>query len=218
MTRATHPRPRARPHNDDARRLGGRRAILVPTLPYFAPVPGALAAMAFGVISRPAVAAVAASALVCGLVRATLESIRIETLREHADRWLATRTGRPPSDDVLLGRIRELTDPRSRATLANSVRRLVDDAESTRQTLIHPNRHHLGAHRQDLSRLAHDLGDLSHPVAPRGVALAYRLITAAGSPLYNRQRAGELRSAVRTTIAALDGPPHVSGAWDPTGS
>jgi hypothetical protein len=206
MTRATHPKSETRPHNDEAGRLGGRRAILRPTLPYIAPVPGALAAIAFGVISRPAVAAVAASALVCALVRATIESIRIETLRESADRWIVTRTGRPPSDEVLLGRIRELTDARARATLADSFRRVVDDDGTWP---MYPNRRRLRAHRHELSRLAHELGDLSHPVTPRGVALAYRLITAAGSPLYNAQRTGELRSAISTTIAALDGPRHV---------
>jgi hypothetical protein len=165
--------------------------------------------MAFGVISRPAVAAVAASALICVLVRATIESIRIETVRENADRWIATHTGRPPSDEVLLGRIRELTDARTRATLANSLRRVVDEAESSRQTPVYPNRRRLRAHREELLRLAHALGDLSHPVAPRGVALANRLITIAGSPLHNGQRAGELRSAVCKTIAALDRPRHV---------
>ncbi len=209
MTRATHPRLETRAHNNDARPLGGGRAILRPTLPYIAPLPGALAAMAFGAISRPVVAAVAASALVCALLRATIEAIRIETLREHADRWIATHTGRPPNDETVLGRIRELTDTRTRATLADSFRRLVDEAESTRQTPGYANRRGVRAHRQALLCLAHDLGDLSHPVAPRGVALAYRLITAAGSPLYNGQRAGELRSAVCTTIAALEGPPHV---------
>jgi hypothetical protein len=42
-------------------------------------------------------------------------------------------------------------------------------------------------------------------VTPRGVALARRLVTAAGRPLHDPRRADELAAAVRDTIAALDG-------------
>jgi hypothetical protein len=180
--------------------------ILRPTLPYVAPVPAALLAVMLGVISTPAVVAVAASATLCALARATIESIRIEVLRDRADGWIVAHVGRQPSDEVVLGRTRELVDPRTRATLAVSFRRLAAGSEAVGWSPVYANRCHLRAHRHELADLARELGDLSRPVTPRGVALAHRLIAAAGSPLYDSHRANELRLVVRQTIAALDGP------------
>lgn len=186
-------------------RLGGVREILHPTLPYLAPVPAAAIAVSFGVVSRPGLAAVAVSATLCALVRAMVESIRIELLRDHADAWIVAHAAGQPTDEIVLRRMRELTDPRTRGSLATSIRLVADASEVAGWTRLYPNRRRIGAHRRELRHLAHKLGNLDRPVNPRGVALAHRLLTAAGGPLHDPHRADELAAALRDTIAALDG-------------
>jgi hypothetical protein len=170
--------------------LGGGRVIFRPTLPYLAVVPGAAIAVMLGVVPRPTLAAVAVSATLCALVRATIESVRIELLRERADGWIVAHAVGQPTDDTVRRRTRELTDPRTRASLAASIRLVADESERR-------------PHRGELRHLARELGDLSRPVTPRGAALAHRLLVAAGGPLHDPRRATELSAAVRDTIAAL---------------
>lgn len=191
-------------HDAAAPRLGGGRAILRPTLPYLAPVPAAAIAVTSGVVSRPALVAVAVSATLCALVRATIESIRIELLRDRADAWILAHAAGQPTDDIVLRRMRELTDPRTRASLATSIRVIADAPDVALWNRLYPNRRRIRAHRHELRRLARELGDLSRPVNPRGVALAHRLLTAAGGPLHDPHGADALSLAVRDTIAALD--------------
>lgn len=195
-----------RGHCGEARRLGGGRVILRPTLPYLVPVPAAAVAVMLGLISQPALAAVAASAAACALVRAAIESIRVEALRDRADGWIVSHAGGQPSDEVVLARMCELTDPRTRVTLAASYRVIAEWSDQTGWNRTYSNRRRLRPQRRELQRLARELGDLSRPVAPRGVALAHRLITGAGSPLHDPRRADELPAVVRQTIAALAGP------------
>jgi hypothetical protein len=179
--------------------------ILRPTLPYLAPVPGAAIAVTLGVISTAALAAIAVSAALCALVRALVECIRIELLRDRADGWIIDHAVGQATDDVVLARMRELTDARTRASLASSIRLFADAPEIAGWNLMRPDRRRTGAQQRELQQLAHELGDLSRRVTPRGVALARRLVTAAGSPLHDPRRAEELAAAVRDTIAALDG-------------
>jgi hypothetical protein len=199
-------RPLRRRRDDDIPRLGGARARLRPVVPYLVPVPAAAAAVALGVISRPALAAVAGSAVLCGLVRAAIESVRIELLRDRADGWILAHAVGQPADDVVRGRMRELTDPRTRRRLAASIRVVTDASDAAGWNRLYPNRGRIRAHRRELHHLARRLADVSHPVTPRGVALAHRLVTAAGGPLYDPRRGDELAAAIRATIAALDGP------------
>ena len=186
-------------------RLGGGREILRPALPYAAPVPATAIAATFGLVSRPALVAVIMSAALCVLVRASIESIRIELLRDRADAWILAHAAGQPTDDNVRRRMRELTDPRTRAGLATSIRMIADASEGACWNLLHPNRVRIRAHRHELHHLARELDDLSRPVTPRGVALALRLVTAAGGPLHGPHRSVELSVAVRDTIAALDG-------------
>jgi hypothetical protein len=199
------PRTARRRRDGEADRLGGGRVILRPTLPYLAPVPMALAAAMLGVVSRPALVAVAASAALCALVRATIESARIELLRDRADAWILAHPAGQPTDDTVLRRMRELADPRTRTSLATSIRLIADASDLAGWHRLYPNHRRIRAHRQELRHLARVLGDLSRPVSPRGVALAHRLLTAGGGPLHHPHRADELSVAVRDTIAALDG-------------
>jgi hypothetical protein len=195
---------RRRPDNG-ARGLGGGRVILRPVLPYLTPVPGAAIAVTLGVISTAALAAIAASAALCALVRALIESARIELRRDRADGWIIAHAVGQPTDDVVLARMRELTDARTRTGLATSILLFADAPEMAGWNLLRPDRRRTRAQQRELRQLAHELGDLSRRVMPRGVALSRRLVTAAGSPLHDPRRADELSAAVRDTIAALDG-------------
>ena len=192
-------------HDTATPRLGGGREILRPALPYLVPGPATAIAVTFGVVSRPALVAVAVSASLCALVRATIESIRIELLRDRADAWILAHAVGQPTDDIVLRRMRELTDPRTRASLATSIRVIADASDVAFWNRLYPNRRRIRAHRHELRHLARELGDLSRPVNPRGVALANQLLTAAGGPLHDPHRAAALSVAVRETIAALDG-------------
>jgi hypothetical protein len=192
-------------HHAATPRLGGGPAILRPALPYLVPVPAATVAATFGVVSRPALVAVLMSAALCALIRASIESIRIELLRDRADAWILAHAAGQPTDEIVLWRMRELADPRTRARLATSIRVIADTSDLAGWNRPYPNRRRIRAHRHELRRLARELGDLSRPVNPRGVALAQRLLTAAGGPLHDPHGADDLSDAVRDTIAALDG-------------
>jgi len=179
--------------------------ILRPTLPYLAPLPGAALAVILGVISVPALAAVAVAATLCALVRAAIEALRIEALRDRADGWIVAHAVGQPTDDVVSRRMRELTDPLARARLATSIRCIAEDSEAARWNWAYPDRRRIRAHRGELDRLARTLDDVSRPVTPRGVVLALRLVTAVGGPLHDPRRPDELSAALRDTIVALDG-------------
>jgi hypothetical protein len=198
--------PRARPARQASPRLGGGRAIAAPALPYLVPLAGALVASASGVLSLPALAAVAVSAIGCALVRAAAEHIRIEMARDCADRWIGVRAGQPPSDEILLARIDELLSADTRTTLGRAFRRVATDAAGTGRPIspAQLNRRRLRRHADDLVRLADRLEDMSSPVTPRGVALAHRLVTEGGGPLYNARTAETLPVSLRAALRALD--------------
>ena len=192
-----------------SRGLGGARATLVPSLPYLVPLAAAIAASLAGFESTSVFAAVAASAVLCAFVRTGVEHERIELRRENADAWLSTRCGDPPDDRMLLARIDELEDPRLRKTLARSFRRVAHDVNSFGRpmTPAQHNRRILRPHAQQIRCLAERLDDRTRPVAPRGMAMAYRLITMGSGPLYNAHHAQELPAHLNATLGALDDTP-----------
>jgi hypothetical protein len=191
-----------------SRGLGGARATLVPSLPYLVPLAAAIAASLAGFESTSVFAAVAASAVLCAFVRTGVEHERIELRRENADAWLSTRCGDPPDDRMLLARIDELEDPRLRKTLARSFRRVAHDVNSFGRpmTPAQHNRRILRPHAQQIRCLAERLDDRTRPVAPRGMAMAYRLVTMGSGPLYNAHHAQELPAHLNATLGALDEP------------
>ena len=192
-----------------SRGLGGARATLVPSLPYLVPLAAAIAASLAGFESTSVFAAVAASAVLCAFVRTGVEHERIELRRENADAWLSTRCGDPPDDRMLLARIDELEDPRLRKTLARSFRRVAHDVNSFGRpmTPAQHNRRILRPHAQQIRCLAERLDDRTRPVAPRGMAMAYRLITMGSGPLYNAHHAQELPAHLNATLGALEDTP-----------
>ena len=192
-----------------SRGLGGARATLVPSLPYLVPLAAAIAASLAGFESTSVFAAVAASAVLCAFVRTGVEHERIELRRENADAWLSTRCGDPPDDRMLLARIDELEDPRLRKTLARSFLRVAHDVNSFGRpmTPAQHNRRILRPHAQQIRCLAERLDDRTRPVAPRGMAMAYRLVTMGSGPLYNAHHAQELPAHLNATLGALDDTP-----------
>jgi hypothetical protein len=195
-----------------AGRIGGTRRVVAPTLAYLTPLAGALVALAAGVETRKVVAAVAAAAVLCALVRAVVEHVRIEADRERADEWIAMRAGRPPADELLLARIGELLDPKLRGALARSFRRIAQDAQSAGRAVApgQLNRRTLRPHVPVLMAVADRLADRTRPVSPRGVALAYRLVTTGAGPLYVPRRGDELAPKLHATLTALE-VEHVGG-------
>ena len=189
-----------------AGRIGGTRRVVAPTLAYLTPLAGALVALAAGVETRAVVVAVAAAAVLCAVVRAVVEHMRIEADRERADEWIALRAGPPPEDELLRARIDELLDPALRDALACSFRRIAQEALSTGGVAspARLNRPTLRPQAPALMAVADRLDDRTRPVAPRGVALAYRLVTAGAGPLYLCHRADELGPKLQTMLAALE--------------
>ena len=197
---------RAGPARQASPRIPGGWSIAASGTPFLVPLAGALAASAGGYVSSPALTAVAVSAVVCALVRMAVEHVRVELTRNRADRWLGARTGQAPSDEVLVARIDELLSARTRTTLGRSFRRIAVDAVSAGRPMspAQLNRGRLRRHADDLVRLADRLEDLSAPVTPRGVALANRLVTAGGGPLYNSRHGDALQMTLNATLHALD--------------
>ncbi len=191
-----------------SRRLGGARAILAPSLPYLVPLAAAVAASLAGLESTSVFVAVGASAALCAVVRVVVEHERIELRRESADGWLSTRSGEQPEDEMLLARMDELADPRLRKALARSFRRVARDVHSFGRptTPAQYNRRTLRPHAEQIRRLADRLDDRTRTVHPRGMAMAYRLITMGGGPLYNSRRAQELPAHLNAALGALDEP------------
>lgn len=189
-----------------AGRLGGPVRVFRPSLAYLVPLGGVVVALALGVETRTVLAAVSMSAVVCALARAAIEQIRIESARERADAWLACRSGATPDDELLLARIDELLDPRMRRTLARSYRRIAADAvgHGRVHTPAQHNRLVLREHVAEILAVADRLADGSRPVTPRGMAIAYRLITHGGSPLYVARASEDVGPRLNAALVALD--------------
>jgi hypothetical protein len=196
----------ARPARPASPGLGGGWSMVACGVPYLVPLAGGSVAFASGILAAPALAAITVSAVGCGLVRAAVEHVRVVNTRDGADRWIGARTGQPPSDEILRARIDELVSARTRASLGRAFRRVAADAlgAGPRVTPAQLNRRVLRPHVDDLVQLADRLEDLSVPVAPRGVALAHRLITAGGGPLYNSRHAEMLPGNLSAALTALD--------------
>lgn len=183
-----------------------RSAWLQALLPLAAPVPVAALAAALGVLSTNAMVAVAIAAAICLSGRSAAELLRAQHRRDDADRWIVGHAGARPDDDLIEARIHELVTPRTRTTLASTLRRIAIEAITPSQiyrTPVSVNRRSLAAHVDELLEIAQDLEDVEHPVSARGVALAHRLVTEVGSPLYVPARARELTVRLAQTRAAM---------------
>jgi hypothetical protein len=183
-----------------------RRPWIQALLPLAAPVPAAALAATVGALSTDALAAVAIAAAVCLAARSAAELLRVQHRRAVADRWIVSHAGTRPADEVIDARIHELVAPRTRTSLASTMRRIAFESISPSQvyrTAVSVNRRSLAAHAGELLAIAQELEDVEHPVSPRGVALAHHLVTEVGSPLYVPARARELTVRLAQTRSAM---------------
>ena len=181
--------------------LGGRRRFAFAVLPYLVPLPAAAIGPALGLIGGTGAICLALASVGCAAGRLAAEWVRLDLAREQADRWIVTHSGQAPADALLRARIDELLDPRRRALLASGFRRAADGRLGGRG--LPAMRPRLEAHRRELDDLADLLADVATPVSARGVALANRLVTHAGSPLLAPAPAARVSAVLRQVLAAL---------------
>lgn len=121
------------------------------------------------------------------------------------DRALAQGTATEASPALAL-RARRLSDYARRRSIAQTLLRVVDEAEngggSRSSARVMPSRTRVLAAAEELRQLAELLGRPG-PVDPHGVARAWILVTDGTGPLYGPPGAGSLRSSTATAIREL---------------
>jgi hypothetical protein len=151
-----------------------------------------------------------------GAFQAALAHHELVGLRRVADGELL-RGRRPYFQPALVAwRSAELTSERHRKGLARAVARTERDLSTATLPGASPlNRIAARPHVDLFRRLAERLAALDRPVNPRGVLLVEQLLRSPDSPLYARERAGELRAWLTACIDALDSESFTLGA-EPT--
>jgi hypothetical protein len=128
---------------------------------------------------------------------ALLDHVRARWGGTDLDRRLAEGAD-PHGDRLLKLRAARLVMPASRALLATGLERVVASVHKPKSPLsaaVAVRRRPVRDARHDLLTLADDLSRMAAP-NPRGVAMAERLITDPGSPLYCAASSEELQRAV----------------------
>lgn len=129
---------------------------------------------------------------------ARLDFVRVRLGAADLDRRLAEGAD-PHSDRLLELPAARLVTPASRALVATGLERVVASVDKPNGPLsaaIPVRRRAVRNARVDLMTLADDLRRTAAP-NPRGVAMAERLITDPGSPLYRAMSGEQVRHAVR---------------------
>jgi hypothetical protein len=120
------------------------------------------------------------------------------------DRALAQ--GTPPEASAPLAlRAQRLTEPEQRSSIARELRRVLREAHQSRRPAfarIMPSRGSVWAAREELRRLADTL-EAPGPVAARGVAQAWILLTDGTGPLYNPESRTTLLSGAARAVREL---------------
>lgn len=194
MTSRSTPRSAARMEGSDPVSLFGGSAACA------AVVPVAVWLSATGRMGTAALLATVVAAVVVGAATAGVHLSRLAARRLEADRWIATGSGRRPSDEVIRARIGELLDPGCRHVTARALRRIAADAEPQAVVVNRPawpNRRLLRRHAAELTELARELDATERPVTARGAALVQLLVTDGTGPLYNPTRGDDLPAVLR---------------------
>jgi len=106
---------------------------------------------------------------------------------------------------VRVGRYAEPISVRRRRSLARSLRGVIRSLDPNKLPGASPlNRPGLWLYVPELRALATRVGDLERPVSRHGLQLVDNLLTDGGSPLYDRDRAGELPDTIRNILVALE--------------
>jgi hypothetical protein len=143
-----------------------------------------------------------------GALQASFAYYELAGLRRLADREL--RIGKRPyfRPALVSWRSAELISDRHRRALARAVARTERDLSPATLPGSSPLNRIAARPYVDLFRkLAERIADLDRPVDPRGVLLVGDLLTAAGSPLYARERATDMRASLCACLDALDAEP-----------
>jgi hypothetical protein len=148
--------------------------------------------------------AVAAFFLVAGAARAIQRYAELRQLRAAADGLIRRDDTRMQQSPFLAWRSEELTKPSRRRTLAHSLRHVVRELDASTLPGASPlNRRAARPYADRLSKLARLVEDPDTHISARGVLLAESLLTDSTSPLYDRQRSGNLASAIAQVERAL---------------
>jgi hypothetical protein len=140
-----------------------------------------------------------------GALQTLLAYTELAGLRREADREL--RLGRKPyfRPGLVSWRSAELTAERHRTALARAVARTVRDLSPATLPGAAPLNRVAARPNVDLfRRLAERIAALDRAVEPRAVLLVEDLLTSPDSPLYARERAGELRETLFACLDALE--------------
>jgi hypothetical protein len=122
--------------------------------------------------------------------------------RRTADAELLRRETAPLR---LAWRVEELTTPKNRLTLANTLRSLIRDASPRYLPSASPvNRLAIRTELDTLLAMVNRLSQLDRPVAARGVLLVDRLLVDGAGPLYDRELADELPVHLDRALTALE--------------
>ena len=125
-------------------------------------------------------------------------------LRRNADRILRGGARVHPDSALLVWRAAELTSARKRRSFARSLRGVVRGLDGNALPGAVPlNRRGVRPYTAALVALAELVGDLSRPVAPRGMLLLDDLLTSGDSPLYARENVDRLPGDLREIVRAL---------------
>ena len=172
-----------------------------------------LIAGATGLIRPLSALAFTAIFAAAGAFQVALAHHELVGLRRLADGELL-RGRRPYFQPALVAwRSTELTSEHHRKGLARAVARTERDLSTATLPGASPlNRIAARPHVDLFRRLAGRLAELDRPVKPRGVLLVEQLLRSPDSPLYARERAGELRAWLTASIDALDTEPFPLGA------
>jgi hypothetical protein len=186
-----------------------RRGLEVPQ-----PLRGAIPLAALGILPlalgldnliRPLSGVVFAVIFVAaGALRWAFAYHELSSLRHAADDELRRRPILPTPSALLSWRSDELTSDRHRLALASTLAHLERDLSPSRLPGASPLNRVAARPQVDLiRRIEVRLAALDLPVEPRAVLELEDLLTLPESPLYSRERAGELRASLLQTLEAL---------------
>lgn len=143
-----------------------------------------------------------------GALRASLAYHELLSLRRAADRELRLEPLPYLESSLLAWRSAELTSDHYRTAVARTLAQTERDLSPAKLPGASPlNRVAARPHADLLHRLAERLAAVERPVTPRGVLGVEDLLTLADSPLYERERAHELRASLVSCLNALEPAP-----------
>jgi hypothetical protein len=202
------------PFSDTRNRLG-----VEPPRPLRSAVPLALVGvlplgLGLAAVIRPLSGFVfAAIFLAAGVLQWSLAHSELSGMRRRADLELRLEPQPQFLTSLAQWRACELTSDRHRLALARSMARTERDLSPALLPGASPlNRVAARPHRELFHRLVERLASLDHPVTPQSVLQVEQLLTSPDSPLYARERAGDLRAGLRGCLQALDALPGEAAA------